>query len=1347
MKTKNDLIQLCLLCAAMLPAVAQAQLAFTTNNGAITINGCYGSTNNVKIPDIINNHPVVSIADWAIWPSGMTNVTIPASVTNIGYAAFYYYPNLMSFTVNGNNTNYASAGGVLFNKPMTTLIQCPMALTGGYGIPSSVINIGTNAFQSCSHLTSVTIPNSVTNISDSAFNNCSGLTNVVIPDSVTNIGYSAFDFCSSIRSVTIGTNVTSIGGYAFANCTGLTNATLGSGVISIGIDAFESCSALKSVVIPNSVTNIGNYAFDYCSSLASLTLGTNVISIGQYAFMYSSLTSVSLPGSVASIGDFAFGGCSDLNNFNVDGGNPYYASAGGVLFNRTMTTLVEYPCGRNGGYTIPNGVTNIGNYAFDYCSGLTGVTIPVGVTGFGISAFGFCSGLTSITIPATVTNIGKWAFSYCSSLTSIKIPNSVSSIGYGAFYDCESLTRATIGNGVTSIGQYAFEYCTSLHQVRFMGNAPSAGNWPGSTDNTVFEGETGTAYYTVNTTGWDTSFGGWPTALYSSPAEDFTYVINSGTITITGYIGSDSDVTVPLVINGHPVTAISDQAFYNQTNLTSVTILANVTILSNGAFADCSNLTSIIVDTTNPSYASSNGVLFNKTMTTLIQYPAGLSGGYVISNGVSSVGNEAFENCSGLTNVVIGNSVTNIGNEAFNGCVGLTSVTLSGNVTSIGDGAFGNCSNLTSVTIPASVTNVGVGAFAHCSSLIQAYFLGDAPGVNGADGSADNSVFAGETGTAYYFSGTARWGTTFGGWPAVALIDPATVFTFITNADNTLTITGYIGTNSDISIPAAINGFPVTLIGDNAFYNQTNLTSVAMADSVSIVGDSAFSGCSSLTNVTMGNGVTNIGQNAFNSCSLLSSVTIPDSVTRLGISAFYNCSGLMNAIVGNGVTSIGNWAFYNCYSLTNVTIGNHVTSIDAEAFNSCSGLANVTMPNSVTNIGDWAFADCYGLTNVTLGNGVISIGYFTFGWCSSLTSVTIPAGVTSIGAAAFGGCDSMTNIAVDAANPGYTSAGGVLFNESLTSLVEYPAGLAGSYVIPDGVTNIGESAFEDCSGLTSVTVPASVTSVGGAAFYWCYSLTNFTVNTYNPIYASTGGVLFNNAMTLLVEYPAGLAGSYVIPNGVTNICVSAFVGCSILTSVTIPTTIKSIGDSTFEYCYGLTNVLIPCGVTNIGNLAFADCYDLTSVTLPASVTSIGVEAFEYCSSLHQAYFLGDAPIVNGGAGSADTSVFEGESGIVYYASDTSGWEATFGGWPTAAGSYQCKPQILGSGGGLGMRNNQFQFTISWAANTIVVVEACTDLANPVWCPMATNTLNGGSACFSDPQCMNYPVRYYRIRSQ
>jgi hypothetical protein len=153
------------------------------------------------------------------------------------------------------------------------------------------------------------------------------------------------------------------------------------------------------------------------------------------------------------------------------------------------------------------------------------------------------------------------------------------------------------------------------------------------------------------------------------------------------------------------------------------------------------------------------------------------------------------------------------------------------------------------------------------------------------------------------------------------------------------------------------------------------------------------------------------------------------------------------------------------------------------------------------------------------------------------------------------------------------------------------------------------------------------------------------------------------------------------------------------------------------------------------------CSGLTSVTIPNSVTSIGQYAFENCSSLSSAYFQGNAPKVNGGSGSANFMLFYGESGTAYYVPGTRGWGSFFGGWPTVRW-YQPQPQILGSSQGFGVRSNRFNFTISWATNIFIIVQATTNLANPVWTPLATNSLVSGTNYFSDPQWTNYPQRYY-----
>ena len=287
-------------------------------------------------------------------------------------------------------------------------------------------------------------------------------------------------------------------------------------------------------------------------------------------------------------------------------------------------------------------------------------------------------------------------------------------------------------------------------------------------------------------------------------------------------------------------------------------------------------------------------------------------------------------------------------------------------------------------------------------------------------------------------------------------------------------------------------------------------------------------------------------------------------------------------------------------------------------------------------------------------------------------------------------------------------------------------GSEGNVVIPSStngypVVSINVNAFHNNLALTNVTIPDTIINIGDYAFSYCHNLSNITVSAGNPNYASVGGVLFNKPPTTLITCPAGFVGGYSIPNSVKNIYQYAF-----------------------NQCAGLTTVAIPDSVTTIGTWAFGFCSRLQRVTIPRNVTMIGSYTFIYCTDLHQVFFQGNAPRVgtwDGSDGSADTTVFYADSGVVYYVPGTAGWGSTFGGLPTA-GWYQTQPQILGSG--CGLAGNEFEFTISWATNTDVVVEASTDLRS--WTSILTNTLVNGTNLFSDPQWTNYPSRFYRIRS-
>ena len=395
----------------------------------------------------------------------------------------------------------------------------------------------------------------------------------------------------------------------------------------------------------------------------------------------------------------------------------------------------------------------------------------------------------------------------------------------------------------------------------------------------------------------------------------------------------------------------------------------------------------------------------------------------------------------------------------------------------------------------------------------------------------------------------------------------------------------------------------VTKIGFGAFEGCRGLTGITIPDSVTEIGGSAFEGCSGLTGVTIPESVTKIGGSAFEGCRGLTSITIPESVTEIGGSTFDDCAKLTSVTISEGVTRIGTRVFDGCRALTSVTIPESVTEIGWSAFEGCSGLTSVTIPAGDFEIGWDAFKDCRGLTDIIIQAGNVRMNWPVFEGCTELTSVSLSKDTAAVNFHVFECCTGLTDIYVDTENQNYSSSDGLLLNQKGV-LLFCPRGKRGVLSIPEGVTEIGAGAFEDCTGLTGVAIPESVTIIGAEAFSGCRNLSEITI--HGQLKKIDDGAFFG------CESLTGIT----IPAGVTEIGSRAFEGCTGLTGITIPAGVTEIGSHAFEGCTGLTGITIPDGVRTIGSRAFYGCAKLVGVTIPESLGSIGPSAFEGCRSLN-----------------------------------------------------------------------------------------------------------------------------------
>ena len=608
-----------------------------------------------------------------------------------------------------------------------------------------------------------------------------------------------------------------------------------------------------------------------------------------------------------------------------------------------------------------------------------------------------------------------------------------------------------------------------------------------------------------------------------------------------------------------------------------------------------------------------------------------------IGSGISEIGPNVFDSCTGLASLIIPDTVISIGHDAFYKCTGLQSISFGTGLTDIGARAFAECSKLASVTIPEGILTIGAQAFYACRDLTAVYF----------NATAMNDVLKEES------SIFQKSGTTTGDIRVVIGKNVTKIPAYLFYCD-----TSYARWSSVVAeIEFASDGV-LTSIGAAAFSGSNKITSLSLPASVTTVGASAFSNIG-ITELVIPATVKTLESNAFANCYSLKELTVSDGVTTLGYGVFSGCSALLSATVGSDVTSIGASAFSSCKALASITLKCKGASFGREAFKYCTALAGVYVPDMDTfcslsfeeqTANPLYFAKKLYLTgsgepqlvtDLVIPDSVTVIGGYAF-YGSSFENISIGKGVTTIGKYAFANCQALKTLYFNAAAMADLQDRNYIFYDTDVS------GDGFEVIIGKDVTHIPAYLFRpnydyNAPKITSVVFEEGTVceSSGMYAFGVCKEITGvyiYDINTFVAMNLDSNPLSVSNKLYLMVDGEPTLVTdivlsdsvtrigdkifngytelkSIVLGNGVTSIGVYAFSKCTALTEIIIPDSVTVIYGSAFEGCINLAKVTLGKQLEIINSRAFRECKSLTSIEIPDSVKTIGSTCFEYCESL------------------------------------------------------------------------------------------------------------------------------------
>lgn len=1145
--------------------------------------------------------------------NNLETVSLPSTLTKLGMSGDYMTVfcgefgtdgsllglcnKLTTLTVADDNKNFRVIDNILYGLTKdvtTTLLFCPVNKAGEAAVvvPSGVTEVAAGAFYSNLIVTSVTFNDlsegQTLTLGDKAFGKCLKLATIALPNGMLAIADGMFKDCTSLTKIVIPYTVATIGTEAFSGCTGLTELEFlptpeGTDPVSLKIldaasynkSAFYNCKKLTEITFPERTTYLGAYAFGgaaggydssgyyesgYATSLVTVKFPSTLKSIGKGAFSYATnLTTVEFAagtiledsGSTAAIGESAFEGCNALEHITLPSARPEgdtthtYSIGKNAFYNSALTEIY-----------IPAVIGNIGEAAFkgNYSTHgqLKSLTFEEGTkVTFGKYAFQY-SALETVTLPEGITTISQYMFSGCNNLTTITIPKSVTTIDIEAFSSCKALSSihfATDENGYSSITK--------------LGNK----------------------------------------AFSSTALTSFTFPTRTGNAALT----------------------LGTNIFGSCKELKTVTLSPSVKAVE-GLFAGCASITTINTEGTDFAVDPTGQILCNKNLTSYLYAFRPITGEFTIGDKITLIGAGAFQGQNGITKLIIPYSVTSIGNQAFNKCKSLKEVVFTNGadgkttsqLTTLGTEIFASCSVLSSVTLPQGLSIIPEKMFNYCSRL-------PAITIPASVTSIGKSAFA---------SNSALTSITFSADSELEKIDEA-AFQYDVKLES-------------IEIPCTVRS-----IGKSAFMDSTRgglKTLIFRTDekgntALETIGEDAFKH-QMLETVKIPKSVTSIGKNAFNDCPQLTSFELDadTKITTLAIGLLSNCTSLTTITIPANVTTI-NSAFSGCTALATVIFTSDSLLTTLNGSFKGTAITSIEIPKLVNKLDASTFENCTALTQVTFASNspLTTIGNYCFRG-SGLTSIEIPANVTSLGSSVFENCTALTSVKL-ADKTALTTIGSSCFKAS---------GIT-SFEIPAAVSTLNANTFENCAALTSVRIPGDstltkinascfkasgivtlaipngVTTLGASAFANCAALNTVTFTDDSALNSIASSCFAESAITT-ITLPKGVVkytNAYLFKNctslesvtflgSVTQFGNYIFQGCTSLTTITLPKTVTKLGTYMFDGCTSLSEVKFEEGRTaalTLGTYDFRNCKALTTITLPEKVTTIPDYAFNGCASL------------------------------------------------------------------------------------------------------------------------------------